>query len=301
MLRPLDTLSDVHRAPFECIHISSRRASTFARSSTHTFSRATYQGRWCTLVQEKRGRIGIAASAVVMVVCLLPSGSHASPPAAPPAVTATESEIVCRNGKNNISNDGDTKSDNNNSVDSNNSSRNSILSIYAREAFRWSSTPALAPLSATVVLAQEILANKSALPEGLDSAVLTVLDNNGAEQVLGVLVSPVRDVVSSRVLRQIRKLCGDASSFSPSDVRCDPNEAAPVFGTTPLHLAELWGSRDLVEYLVAIGANPDLYDSAGRQPRDRAFHDFAASSKREAADTRLGEGANSDERYAVQL
>ncbi|CAM9768916.1 unnamed protein product, partial [Laminaria digitata] len=48
----------------------------------------------------------------------------------------------------------------------------------------------------------------------------------------------------------------------------DPNETDPAFGTTPLHLAELWGSLDLVDYLLSIEANPELYDSAGRQPRD---------------------------------
>ena len=245
----------------------------------------------------KRGWLVRAASAG-MIVGLLSGGSQASP--SPAVVASSANEKVCST-VNNINNDVDSKINNNNNNNNNSNNNNGILSIYAREAFRWSSSPALAPLSATVVLAQEILANKSALPDGLDSAVLTMLDDNGAEQVLDVLVSPVRDVVSSRVLREIRKLCGNALTFSPSDVSCDPNEAAPVFGTTPLHLAELWGSRDLVDYLLSIGANPDLYDSSGRQPRDRAFHDFAASSKREAADTRLGEGANSDERYAVQL
>ncbi|CAN0098802.1 unnamed protein product, partial [Laminaria digitata] len=121
---------------------------------------------------------------------------------------------------------------------------------------------------------------------------------DGTEQVLEVEVAPVIDFVSSQILERVRELCLPLSS-SPGGVSCDPNETDPAFGTTPLHLAELWGSRDLVDYLLSIGANPELYDSAGRQPRDMAYSDFTASSKKTGA-ARHPEGAIPDDRTAEE-
>ena len=258
------SLEEVKTCPHQMQHPRS-----FVRSSTHAFGQGAGIEKMVQAPTGKQVVLVVVASAVIVGV--LANGSQAAPP-------TVKTEETC---------------------DSGSSSNNSILSIFAREAFKWSTTPALAPLSATVVLAQEILAEKSSLPSGLDHAVLTALDDDGTEQVLDVLVTPVRDVVSARVLHEVRQLCGSSLS-SPIGVSCDPNETDPAYGTTPLHLAELWGSRDLVDYLLSIGANPELYDSVGRQPRDRAFKHFAASRKREA-ETRLAEGANPDERCAMQL
>lgn len=61
-----------------------------------------------------------------------------------------------------------------------------------------------------------------------------------------------------------------------------------------MHLAELWGSSDLVEYLLSVGANPDAFDAVGRQPRNMTFKDFNANSKK-AAHTRLSLGTASPE------
>ncbi|CAN0459330.1 unnamed protein product, partial [Laminaria digitata] len=97
-----------------------------------------------------------------------------------------------------------------------------------------------------------------------------------------VQVASVIDFVSCRILEEVKQLCSPSPS-SPNGVSCDPNETDPAFGTTPLHLAELWGSRDLVDYLLSIGANPELYDSAGRRPRDMAYSDFTSSSKKAGA------------------
>ena len=144
------------------------------------------------------------------------------------------------------------------------------------------------------ILSGEILAGKTAVPAGLENAVITVLDDDGTEQVLEVEVAPVIDFVSSQILKQVKHLCSPLSS-TPGGVSCDPNETDPAFGTTPLHLAELWGSRDLVDYLLSIGANPELYDSAGRQPRDMAYSDFTANSKKAGA-ARHPEGAIPDDR-----
>ena len=176
----------------------------------------------------------------------------------------------------------------------NSNTTETVLSIFAREAFDRSNRVAVGPTRTTQILAAEIMAGKVSVPSGLEHAVITALDDDGTEQVLEVQVAPVIDFVTSRLLDEVRQLCSSSSS-SPSEVTCDPNVSDPVFGTTPLHLAELWGSRDLVDYLLSIGANPELYDSAGRRPRDMAYDDFTAHSKK-AAEARLPEGAHADER-----
>lgn len=160
---------------------------------------------------------------------------------------------------------------------------NSILTIFGREAFDWASSTTPAPLSATAVLVKAVLARKSSFAAlGLENAVLSAPASDGEPSVVDVRVGPVRDLISARILRKVKKLCD--SSFSSSS--CDPNEADPEFGTTPLHLAELWGSTELVEYLLSIGASPDTFDTVGRQPRNMTFKAFSANSKK-AADARL--------------
>ena len=210
-------------------------------------------------------RSGLVAVASAAIVGLLASGSRAA---------AEVSEETCRSGST--------------------TSNETVLSIFAREAFDRSNRVAVGPTRTTEILSGEILAGKTAVPAGLENAVITVLDDDGTKQVLDVEVAPVIDFVSSRILRAVEELCSSSSS-PPGGVSCDPNETDPAFGTTPLHLAELWGSRDLVEYLLSIGANPELYDSAGRQPRDMAYSDFAASNKKAGA-ARHPEGAHLDDR-----
>ena len=216
------------------------------------------------MVQTRSGkRAGFVVAASAAIVGFLAGGSQAAP-----AVT----EETCS---------------------SNN--KETVLSIFAREAFDRSNRVAVGPTRVTEILAGEILAGKVAVPAGLEHAVITALDDDRTEQVLEVQVAPVIDYVSSRVLKEVRQLCSSSSSTSPSEVTCDPNVTDPVFGTTPLHLAEVWGSRDLVDYLLSIGANPELYDSAGRQPRDMAYSGFTANSKKAGA-ARFPEGAHSDDR-----
>lgn len=161
-------------------------------------------------------------------------------------------------------------------------STTSILTIFAKEAFDWSSSTTPAPLSVTAVLVKAILSGKSnAMELGLERAVLSTSESSShTKSVVDVQIAPVRDFVSARVLREVKQLCSSSSSS------CDPNEVDPEFGTTPLHLAELWGSSELVEYLLSIGANPDKFDTVGRQPRNMTFKAFSANSKK-AADGRL--------------
>ena len=219
------------------------------------------------MVQSRaRKRAGLVVFASATVVVFLASGSRASP--------VVPEEESCSHTPNN---------------------NETVLSIFAREAFDRSNRIAVGPIRTSQVLSAEILVGKTAVPAGLENAVITALHDDGTERVLEVKVAPVIDFVSSGILEKVRRLCSSSSSSSPGGVSCDPNKADPVFGTTPLHLAELWGSRDLVDYLLSIGANPELYDSAGRKPRDMAYSDFAASSKKAAA-TRLSEGADPDDR-----
>lgn len=168
----------------------------------------------------------------------------------------------------------------------------SILSIFARSAFDWSSSTTPAPLSTTAVFVKAILANKSVLPSGLEEAIVTATGSDGEDTILDVHVGPVRNRVSSRILHEVRELC---SASNGDGSGCDPNELDPEFGTTPLHLAELWGSTELVEYLLSIEANPDIFDTVGRQPRNMTFKAFSANSKK-AADARLPSGADPEDR-----
>ncbi|CAM9259243.1 unnamed protein product [Hapterophycus canaliculatus] len=167
---------------------------------------------------------------------------------------------------------------------------NSVLTIFAREAFDWSSSTTPAPLSATAVLVKAILGGKTnALLLGLED---TILSREGSDESVkaaaDVKVGPVRDFVSSRILKEIKQRCssGARSSSHSHSNSCDPNEIDPEFGTSPLHLAELWGSSELVDYLLSIGANPETFDSVGRQPRNMTFKSFSYNSKK-AADARL--------------
>lgn len=170
---------------------------------------------------------------------------------------------------------------------------NSILRIFARNAFDWGSSTTPAPLSATAVLVKKILADKRQLPPGLESAILTVTEapgfpENGSgspmqERVVDVQVAAVRNFVSHKILHEVKQLCGASGDAATG---CDANEVDPEFGTTPLHLAELWGNSELAEYLVSIGADPGIYDGVGRQPRNMTFKAFNSNSKK-AGEARL--------------
>lgn len=166
----------------------------------------------------------------------------------------------------------------------------SILQVFAKHSLDYSSSTTPAPLSETAVLVKKILADRNALPEGLESAIRLDREGDSQKSVVDVHVAPVRDFISSLVLREVEKLCRERW--------CDPNEADPDFGTTPLHLAEFWGSSELTEYLLSLGANPETFDSVGRQPRNMSFRAFSDNSKR-AAKARLAPGAHRDERCEI--
>lgn len=180
--------------------------------------------------------------------------------------------------------------------------RTSILSVFATSAFDWSSSTTPAPLSATAVLVKQILANPSALPPGLDNAIVVVQAGGDVERVVDVNVSRVRDFVSSKVLREVQELCAASSSLpstpNHSSFSCDPNEIDPEFGTTPLQMAELWGSEELVKYLLSIGADPTIFDNFGRQARNMTFAAFSANSKK-AADARVLPDADPEYRCEI--
>ena len=135
------------------------------------------------MVQSRTGKMaGHVVAASAAIVGLLASGSRA-------ALAVTEE--TCSNSKNN----------------------ETVLSIFAREAFDRSNRVAVGPTRTTEILSGEILAGKTAVPPGLASAVITVLDDDGTEQVLEVDVAPVTDFVSSRILEQVRRLCSFAEAL----------------------------------------------------------------------------------------
>ncbi|CAN0385581.1 unnamed protein product [Laminaria digitata] len=249
-------------------------------------------GRWVALI--------VAVSAVI-------AGLFVSSPQAffksGNSSDSSSSGCGCCSSSSTSSGSGTSSSSSSSTSSSGSSSKNSILSIFAREAFDWSTSTTPAPLSATAVLVKAILADKGTLPAGLGAAVLSAAAISGddgtaaAEQVvLDVRVGPVRDFISSQVLESVRQLC--ASSSTSGGDGCDPNEVDPDFGTTPLHLAELWGSRVLSEYLLSIGADPEMFDTVGRQPRNMTFKAFSANSKK-AAGARLPSGADPEDRCEI--
>lgn len=150
------------------------------------------------------------------------------------------------------------------------SKHTTILEIFARCAFDWVNSTTPAPLSSTAVLVKTLLADRSTAPPELARAAATRDDLAG--NVLDVAIAGVRDFVSSRILEDVKCLCDSAGG-------CDPNEVDPEFGIRPLHVAQFWGSADLVDYLTSIGASQEVYDAVGRQPRNLTFPTFSKYSK----------------------
>lgn len=61
--------------------------------------------------------------------------------------------------------------------------------------------------------------------------------------------------------------------------RCNPSEADPHFGLTPLHLAAVAGDHELTQYLTSLGAVPQP-DHVARLPRNLSFANFISNSKK---------------------
>ncbi|CAM9337178.1 unnamed protein product [Choristocarpus tenellus] len=144
----------------------------------------------------------------------------------------------------------------------------SILKVIASQAFDWSKSTTPAPISTTAVLAKRLLTDRFALSDSFVMEDGVKGRNDGFEDIP---IAPVRLSLTSEMLSTVQELCETRG--------CDPNEIDPEFGTTPLHLAELWGDTNLTEYLLSIGADPDAYDSVGRQPSNMSFLNFSINSK----------------------
>lgn len=175
----------------------------------------------------------------------------------------------------------------------------SILEIFAKNAFDWTSSTTPAPLSTTAVLVKAILADPRAIPAGLDRDAVTALvgthgetgNAEGDHRILDVRVAGVREWVSSGILAEVQRLCSSARG-------CDPNETDPEFGVTPLHFAQFWGSENLAEYLRSLGAKEDTLDSVGRAPKNMTFSGFSKYS-RMVGQARLPEGVDQEERCEI--
>lgn len=245
------------------------------------------EGQEGGMAQNRTGRwVGLIVAASAVIVGLYVSGP----------------QFVFKNGSSSGCSCCSSSSDDSSSGSSSSgSSSDTILSIFARESYDWVSSTTPVPVSTSAVLAKLVLADKSTLPAGLEAfltAAPAVSGDDGTaagQAVLDVPLRPLQDFLSSRVLEEVRQLCASSSNSPGGGGGCDPNEADPDFGITPLHLAELWGSRELSEYLLSIGADPEIYDIVGRQPRNMTFNAFSANSKK-AADARLPPGADPEER-----
>lgn len=145
----------------------------------------------------------------------------------------------------------------------------SILSIMAKHSFHWDRG---SPTSTTALLVQEALTappSTRALPSGTDATALCPTAPDGV--LLDAHASPSRSAVTSLILEDVQRLCSSSPHLPAGGGCCDPNQVDPDFGTTPLHLAVLWGSAELEDYLISVGANLTASDTSGRQPHDMTF------------------------------
>lgn len=164
-----------------------------------------------------------------------------------------------------------------------------ILEIFAREAFDWTNSTTPAPLSLTATMVKMVLADQTDDIPGLGEAGETLRDEDN--RVLDVKIAGVRDFLSSRILKDVQRLCNSRRG-------CNPNEVDPEFGITPLHVAKFWGSADLLDYLISIGSRHDVYDKVGRQPRNMSFPTFSKYSKM-VGRSKLPPGADAEHRCEI--
>lgn len=137
----------------------------------------------------------------------------------------------------------------------------SLLSALADSSFSFSSTTPI-PISALSVLMKALLSNSPTLPQPL-----TALPPANTQPT-----SPVTAYLNARRLARITALC----AATP----CNINEADPVFGTTPLHIAAASNDAALTTYLLSRGADVNAVDAAGRKPANLTYDAFIPNSKK---------------------
>ncbi|KAG5181537.1 hypothetical protein JKP88DRAFT_263622 [Tribonema minus] len=158
-----------------------------------------------------------------------------------------------------------------------------ILHTIAKHNMNWVDSTTAAPISVPSVLAKLMLAKEPKdWPEGLTLDEETLAAGTNAKGWRHTVpLSAARRSIEARVLQEVAALCGSTTrARTEAGPLCDPNERDPVFGMTPLHMARLQGDDALAEYLLTIGADPNVEDTVGRKPSNMTFQSFAVNSKK---------------------
>lgn len=137
----------------------------------------------------------------------------------------------------------------------------SLLSALAESSFSFSSSTPI-PISTLSVHMKALLSNSPTLPQPLST-----LPSANTQHT-----SPVTAYLNALRLDRIRALCATSA--------CNINEADPVFGTTPLHIAAASNDAALTTYLLSRGANLNAVDAAGRKPANLTYDAFIPNSKK---------------------
>ncbi|KAL7747316.1 hypothetical protein RI367_007370 [Sorochytrium milnesiophthora] len=150
-----------------------------------------------------------------------------------------------------------------------------LLRLFADNERDWSVSTTPIPISAHSPILKHILANdRDATPPTL-------------HHLLGkhtVHVSEVREYVNRARFSRLLELCQGGNVIAPDATRiarCRKlvNSVDPDYGMTPLHYAYQQGDWDAVRYLIALGADQDKFDTAGRKPANMSFANFVRNTR----------------------
>eukprot|EP01119_Soliformovum_irregulare_P019686 TRINITY_DN6292_c0_g1_i2.p1 TRINITY_DN6292_c0_g1~~TRINITY_DN6292_c0_g1_i2.p1 ORF type:complete len:443 (-),score=133.02 TRINITY_DN6292_c0_g1_i2:69-1199(-) len=92
-----------------------------------------------------------------------------------------------------------------------------------------------------------------------------------------VAIDYIRQHLNRARTKRLKEICSGANYKACQHY---VNEADPEFGITPLHLAYADGDLAAISFLTSLGANKDLFDTAGRKPLNLSFTNFVANSKK---------------------
>ncbi|XXQ35713.1 JmjC domain-containing protein [Plasmodiophora brassicae] len=128
----------------------------------------------------------------------------------------------------------------------------------------WSAGTTSLPISQESLLAKRVLSKSfDGLPPNLH-----VQDDT-------VPVALLRAHLNAGRHMRLRDMCPTAGA-------CDLQGADPDHGLAPLHMAAMRDDRSSIAYLMALGADPDAMDRAGRQYRNLSFTNFVRNARRAA-------------------
>eukprot|EP00188_Purpureofilum_apyrenoidigerum_P006365 Plantae.Rhodophyta-Purpureofilum_apyrenoidigerum.ctg9785.p1 GENE.Plantae.Rhodophyta-Purpureofilum_apyrenoidigerum.ctg9785~~Plantae.Rhodophyta-Purpureofilum_apyrenoidigerum.ctg9785.p1 ORF type:complete len:458 (-),score=68.07 Plantae.Rhodophyta-Purpureofilum_apyrenoidigerum.ctg9785:413-1717(-) len=135
----------------------------------------------------------------------------------------------------------------------------------------WDDSTTPIPISYAAYLTKFILqGNKEQLPSSLGQ----VTAKNGYDTVS---ISKAWDFIRSNRLQKLKKLC---SGEGEAKCRAAVNSADKRFKLTPLHLALYSRDKSTADFLMELGGDPSVMDSAGRKPLNLTFENFVTNSRR---------------------